>query len=117
MADNKELHDYARDIQAADIERFKHLEGKAATYFTVFGFLLTASGVLIGVVFDHFVPPQGCLQVSMVGVVFCLAAGLVISGLFAFWAIRPTRLAVPQLTDDAFQQLKGRPDAYVNESF
>ncbi|HXI24710.1 MAG TPA: hypothetical protein VNG71_12665 [Pyrinomonadaceae bacterium] len=116
MPDSKELYDYAKDIQAAEVERFRHLEEKAATYLTVFGFLLTASGVMIGVVFDHFVPPHGCLQSSMVGIVFCLGAGLVISGLFVFWAIRPTRLAGPQLTDDAVQQLKGKDDAYINQS-
>jgi hypothetical protein len=116
MPDSKELYDYAKDIQAADIERFKHLEEKAATYLTVFGFLLTASGVMIGVVFDHFVPPHGFLQSSMVGIVFFLSAGLVISGLFMFWAIRPTRLAGPQLTDDAVQKLKGKDDSYINES-
>lgn len=116
MPDNKELYEYAKDLQVADIERFKHLEQKAATYLTVFGFLLTASGVMIGVVFDHFVPPHGLLQSLMVGIVFCLSAGLVISGLFVFWAIKPTRLAVPQLTNDALQQLKGKDDAYINES-
>ena len=89
MSDNKELYEYAKSVHGAELERFKHLEEKADRNLTIFGFVLTASGVMIGLVFDRFVPPHGYLQSSMIAIVVLIALGLLVSGWFVFRAVKP----------------------------
>lgn len=116
MADNKELYEYARDVHSAELERFKHLEEKADHYLTGFGFLSAASGVMISLVFDRFVPPHGYLQSIMIGIVVLIAVGLLVSGLFVFRSIKPAGLAVLPLDETVIGKLKNANDAAVNEA-
>lgn len=117
MLDNRQLYEYGKDVHNAEIERFKHLEDKADRYLTGFGFLLAAAGVMIGLVFDHFVPPHGYLQSLLIAIVLIIALGLMVSGLFVFRAVKPEGLAVPPLTDAVIAKLKGAAtDTAMNEA-
>jgi cytochrome c oxidase subunit IV len=115
MANNRELYEYAKDVHDGRIDQFKHLEEKADRYLTGFGLVVTASGVLIGIVFDRFVPPKGILQYCMVALVILISASLIVSALFVFRAMKPERLSLAPLDDGVIQTLNGKSDAVINQ--
>jgi F0F1-type ATP synthase assembly protein I len=115
MANNRELYEYAKDVHDARIDQYKYLDEKTDRYLTGFGLVLTASGVLIGIVFDHFVPPKGILQYCMVGLVILIAVSLIVSASFVFKAMKPERLSFAPLNDEVIKKLDGQTDAVINE--
>ncbi len=117
MADNRELYEYAKDVHDGRIDQFKHLDEKADRYLTVFGLVVTAAGVLIGIVFDRFLPPKGVLQYCMVALVILISVSLITSALFVFRAMKPERLSLARLDDEVIRKLDGKSDAVINQAF
>lgn len=79
---------------------FYAIERKAGQYFSAFGFLLSASGVTIGLTLNRFVPPRGRLEIALFVLSLLLAAGLLITVFFLFKAIRVAVFGVPALTPE-----------------
>ena len=88
MSANKQLYEYAKEAHKAEIERLDHLEEKADRYLSAYGFVLTASGVMIGLAFEQFIPPHGYLEFFMFALVVLLGLGLLGSGFFVFRVIK-----------------------------
>ncbi len=116
MSDNKLLYEYAKEAHQAEIDRLFHLEEKADRYFSAYGFLLTAAGVLIGLAFERFIPPSGILGFSMFTLVVILGLGLLVSGYFVFRVMKPVGLSVPPLNEAMIKVLKGPSEAAINEA-
>ena len=55
MQNTKALYDYSKEVFSAEKDLYDAIERKAGQYFSVFGFLLSASGVTIGLTMNRFV--------------------------------------------------------------
>jgi hypothetical protein len=98
MSISRQLYEYASEVHKSEIEAFYAIERKAAQYFSAFGFLLSASGVTIGLSLNHFIPPHGWLKTILLSLSLLIGGCLLASAGFLFKVIRVERLGIPPST-------------------
>jgi hypothetical protein len=100
MKNAKELYEYSKEVFQAEKDLFDAMERKAGQYFSVFGFLLSASGVTIGLTLNRFVPPRGRLEILLFILSLLIAVGLLVTVFFVFKALRVAVFGVPPLNPE-----------------
>ncbi len=115
MASHDELFNYSKEVLRAEIEAFNETERKAGQYFTVFGFLLSVSGVIIGVTWNRFIPPHARLETILFLLGVLIAVSLLITGFFIFKALRIASLNIPPLNSEMIEYFKGNNEKDIHE--
>lgn len=115
MASHDELFNYSKEVLRAEIESFNETERKAGQYFSVFGFLLSVSGVIVGVTLNRFIPPHGYLETILFLLGVLLAASLLVTGLFLFRALGIASLNLPPLNSKTIEYFKGNNEKDIHE--
>jgi uncharacterized protein YneF (UPF0154 family) len=100
MQNTKALFDYSKEVFLAEQDLYAAIERKAGQYFSVFGFLLSASGVTIGLTMNRFVPPHGGLEILLFVLSLLIATGLLVTVFFLFKALRVSVFGIPPLNSE-----------------
>lgn len=116
MQNAKALYEYSKEVFLAEKDLFYAIEPKAAQYFSVFGFLLSASGVTIGLSLNRFIPPQGHLQTLLLLLSLLIAAGLLVTAFFLFKSLRVAVFRLPPLNSEMINFFEENSEASIHRA-
>jgi hypothetical protein len=116
MQNAKQLYDYSKEVFSAEKNLFDTLERKAGQYFSVFGFLLSASGVTIGLTFNHFIPPHGRLETVLFALSLLIAGMLLLTVVCLFKALRLAVFGIPPLNAEMIKFFDDNNEAVIHRS-